>query len=179
MSSNNSVLGRYNYEDSIKDKMDFWKKNSQFEINPVFKKLKKDNKDSSLIMWGIAFLVERVDNEYSELVDSEKLMIIEESIWDKKYKLPDFNNLIEEYKKLRYGILERQLEELEHKLEDRGNFLSETNYNIDNAKILDGLIVSTDSLIDKVMSLRKKLYESGNNEGKVQGDRTESFLEKI
>lgn len=171
-----SVLAKYN--PGIND--DFWIKNPQFEVIKEFKEFKKKDKDSSMIMWAIAQLVEKEDNELVDLPEDERILVIESDVLhDKKIKLDKYTNLINAYKKLRYGVLERQLEELERKLEDRASFLRKETYNIDNAKILDGLIVSSDALIDKVMSLRKKLYESKANEGTVQGNRTESFLESM
>ena len=170
----NSVLVRYNPE--IPN--DFWEKNPQFILIPEFKVL-KSKKDSSLIMWGLAILLERTDNEFAELPIKERTQFIEDYVWEGKFKVDKLTKEINAYQTIRHGVLERQLEELENKLEDRADFLKSEKYNIDNAKILDGLILSSDSIIDKVMSLRRKLYESNTQEGKTQGDREESFLEKM
>jgi len=157
--------------------VNFWEANPEFLVHPTFKEFSK-NKASNNIMWAFAFVIERRDNMYIELpMEERKKIVVTEIISDKSFSWKKYDEIFNLYKELRTTSIDRQIEALEKKLKDREEFLNDTEYSLETAKLLDGLLVSTEGLIDKVLALKAKLESDGEDVGTVQGGMTESFLE--
>jgi hypothetical protein len=155
----------------------FWESNPEFLIHPTFVEFSK-LKNSSNIMWAFSFLIEKKDNMYKELPEEERRKIVaSEIIGNKKFNWKEYDNIYNLYKKLRTTVIDTQIETLETKLKEREDLLKDTKYSIENALLLDKLIVATEGLLDKLSMLKARLDNDSEDIGVIQGDMKESFLE--
>ena len=116
----------------------FWKIYPQFKIsfgNLYSKDKSKDKTDSSKIMWAIALFADNSKtNIYRNLSLQERMnLIAEDYLKNPKFDWRSVDNEIELYKKLNLTKNQRNLLDIEDKLDQRTTVLKNTSYNIDNA----------------------------------------------
>ena len=116
----------------------FWKIYPQFKIsfgNLYSKDKSKDKTDSSKIMWAIALFADNSKtNIYRNLSLQERMnLIAEDYLKNSKFDWRSVDNEIELYKKLNLTKNQRNLLDIEDKLDQRTTVLKNTSYNIDNA----------------------------------------------
>lgn len=144
-------------------------------LNPIMKTFKafkdfyeqdksKNKEKSSKIMWAIALYSDPNEaNPWRNSSDSDKKeLIATDFLGDKKFEWEDsyIANLINCYEENCLTRGERELVRFESKLTDRGNFIHETNYSLDDYDEDSGKIIKgTADQLDKMMVNTIKIYE--------------------
>lgn len=160
----------------------FWKVTPQAKI--AFESLYKDDKskdksDSSSIMWAIALYIDNSkSNMYRNLsMEDRKNLIAEDYLKNTKFDWNKYKTEIELYKKLNLTKNQRNLLEIEDKLDQRNKVLNDEDYTIDNALDLDKIIINTKSVFE-VHRLLKDAVDKEEADSTTRGGRVESASEK-
>lgn len=160
----------------------FWKVNPQAKIafDNIYKNDKsKDKVESSTVMWAIALYVDNSkSNMYRNLsIEDRKDLITEEYLKNPKFDWKLYKEEIDLYKKLNLTKNQRNLLEIEDKLDQRGKVLNDEEYTIDNALDLDKIIINTKSVFE-VHRLLKDAVDKEEADSTTRGGRVESASEK-
>lgn len=164
----------------------FWKVNPQLTVFSKFKEFwEKDNsknkEKSSAIMWGIASLLESVDeNKLRNLPeDLKKNIIVKDIIKDKNFKWKDYEHLIEEYKTFNLTQADRELLDWNKYMEERSKILSNTALTISNIEDIDKIRLNTKKLFDDLKRIedeRSKNKTVSKTKGNAQNSASEEGL---
>lgn len=180
LSTNNmkGLITNFDYREN------FW------EINPSFISVKqfgslyeddnsKGKKDSSQIMWAVAFYCDvNENNVWRNLDNSEKIELIKEDVLkSKKFEWQSLKPLLDTYKSLILSTAERKLVDFYNKLEERTEFINKTPYDLENGEQLDKMLSNTKKLYDLYFEIKKE-FEADDKGGNVKGDRKESASER-
>lgn len=163
----------------------FWTSNPGVRFLPFFKELhdndETENKEkSSKAMWGaVTYLLENKINTYYRMSKSQRLSQIKKNID------PDFRISRKYYKDILKHVefeliskMQRRINKLWQKLEERDKLLDETEYTLDNAELLDKLILNMTKLNGALTMLEEQLAKSEKT-GRNKGDYRESLSEQI
>lgn len=157
----------------------FWIEYPSYKVPKIYRNLfdkdrSKASKDTSKIMWSIVLLYDTsVNNVISKYPESEKKIIIEEDYFEGKLNWDKYKDVMKFFKESELTPDERELIELNNKLNERWKFLKDEKYTIDNAKDLDAIMANT----DKLYTIRDKITEAIRKE-KEQGGVTKGGLEE-
>jgi hypothetical protein len=157
----------------------FWIEYPSYKVPKIYRNLfdkdrSKASKDTSKIMWSIVLLYDTsVNNVISKYPESEKKIIIEEDYFEGKLNWDKYKDVMKFFKESELTPDERELIELNNKLNERWKFLKDEKYTIDNAKDLDAIMANT----DKLYTIRDKITEAIRKE-KEQGGITKGGLEE-
>lgn len=172
----------------------FWKINPVFLTAGVFKTFHDKDKSkgkahSSKMMWAIALYVDKsIDNVWRNMSDAEKEgLIAKEYLKDEKFKFSDstVEPLVEEYFKRVLSPAQKELKRLEDKIIQRGNFIANTGYTLDEfnengkgvvkgtADQLDKMLLNTSKIYDMYEAVMAKLAKE-EAQGTLKGDAEES-----
>lgn len=157
----------------------FWIEYPSYKVPKIYRNLfdkdrSKASKDTSKIMWSIVLLYDTsVNNVISKYPESEKKIIIEEDYFEGKLNWDKYKDVMKFFKESELTPDERELIELNNKLNERWKFLKDEKYTIDNAKDLDATMANT----DKLYTIRDKITEAIRKE-KEQGGVTKGGLEE-
>lgn len=173
-----------------------------WEVNPIFKTVKifndfykndksKGNKNSSQIMWAVAFLIDQhPDNIWRNLTeDDKKTLIAEEYLKKKDFNWDLHSDIINEYEKRILTLPERDFVDLVEKMHERKLFIKHTPYTLDTlsedgktikgtAKDLDSMVVNTVKLYEQLEVVKQKLERSRQVDGETRGGMQESATEQ-
>lgn len=165
-------------------KENFWEVNPSFLSISIFQNLYDDDnsskkKQSSQIMWAVAFYTDvNENNVWRNLDSSEKEELIKEDVLkSKKFDWSTLKPLIDTYKSLILSTAERKLVDFYNKLEERTAFINSTAYSLENGEQLDKMLANTKKLYDLYFEIKKE-FEADDKNGNVKGDRKESASEK-
>lgn len=144
-------------------------------LNPIMKTIKvfrefyeqdksKGKEKSSKIMWAIALYKDPNEaNPWRNTSEADKkLLISEDFLRDKKFEWEDsvISSLISIYEEFCLTIAEKELVRYEKKLSQRGDFINETDYSLDEYDEDTGKVVKgTADQLDKMMVNTVKIYE--------------------
>jgi hypothetical protein len=157
----------------------FWIQYPAYKIPRIYKGIydkdkSKAKQDTSRIMWSIVLLYDTSsNNSISKYPESEKKIIIEADYFEGKLNWDKYKYVMKFFKDSQLSPDERELIELNNKLDERWKFLKDTKYSIDNAKDLDTIMANT----EKLYTLRDKLTEAIRKE-KEKGGTTKGGLEE-
>lgn len=162
----------------------FWEVNPSFTSFKIFNSVymddkSKNKKDSSQIMWAVAFFTDiNENNPWRNIEEDEKRDLIKEDILNSKnFKWEAIEPLIDFYKQCIFSIPEKKLFDFYKKLEERTNFINITPYDLENGEQLDKMLANTKKLYDLYFEIKKE-FESDDKGGNIKGDRKESASEK-
>lgn len=178
----------------------YWQLNPIMKTIPKFKVLfdkdkSKNKQKSSKIMWAIAlFLDPNEHNVWRNTRKEDKTKLIEEDFMkgeDFKFSYPPVIELLEEYLDKCITVAQKELINIENKLQERGKFIKETPYKLDSyeetengykkvkgtAEQLDKMLVGTYQIYKQFAQIKKDITEE-SNKGSVKGGQTESASEK-
>ena len=176
------------------------------QLNPIMKTIpkfkvlfdkdkSKNKQKSSKIMWAIAlFLDPNEHNVWRNTRKEDKIKLIEEDFMkgeDFKFSYPPVIELLEEYLDKCITVAQKELINIENKLQERGKFIKETPYKLDSyeetengykkvkgtAEQLDKMLVGTYQIYKQFAQIKKDITEE-SNKGSVKGGQTESASEK-
>jgi len=165
----------------------FWDVNPNVLSITDFKKFydsdtSKNKNKSSKIMWAIAALEDlHSENPYRHLIYEDKLKVIQEDILKKEYKLEDYQELIAVYKKFCTSEIDLMISTYKKRLEDRISLLQSYEYTIENAKLLDELLIKTNQLYieyNKLIEIAEKerVIETKNKGGGLESISEEGII---
>lgn len=161
-------------------KANFWESNGQFLTIGIFKDFykkdkSKNKKDSSELMWAIAFIYDK-DSEHNSLPEDERIALITEEFLERKPQWDKYEDVINAYIKLTTSTLERAIIDMEKKFWERNKFLQDTGYTEKNSDKLDKMFTNTGSILDSIEKLKKLLDQE--KDGTTRGGIEESASEK-
>ena len=178
-----------------------------WQINPIMKTISQFNKlytsdksknkqKSSKIMWAIALFLDPNDsNVWRNVLKEDKIKLIESEYMkgeDFKFSDKQIVELCEVYLDRCITIAEKELVNLEEKLQERGRFIKETPYSLDSyeetedgkfkrskgtAEQLDKMVVGTYNIHKQYNQIKKDIQEESNS-GRTKGGQNESASEK-
>lgn len=168
--------------DNFTTDSNFWKTYPQFKISfsGLYTKDKsKDKQDSSKIMWAIAFYSDTSkSNVYRNLsMEERKESIAEDYLKNPKFDWDSVKDEIELYKNLNLTKTQRNLLDIEDKLDQRSRVLKDTEYTVDNALDLDKIIINTKAVLE-VHRVLKDAVDKEDAESVTRGGRVESASER-
>ena len=166
--------------------VNFWEVNGNVraikEFNTFYEKDKSKGKlVSNKIMWAISFLHERDNNKFINYPIDERKQLIVENLFDVKdeFNWDKYEKLSEIYAKTCLDSLDRAINSLEIKLDERSKFLLETDYTLQSAKTLDDIFTATSKiqgLLDEMKAKRNKLDDDGQTKGGFKESASEKGL---
>jgi hypothetical protein len=160
----------------------FWKVNKQLCIPEEFESFRyndrsRDKEESSKIMWAIALLLDP-DSKFKRLrLQDRKTLIAKDYIKNEKFQWDKYKDIILMYEKLILTPAQRQLSELERKLDERTEFLNNTPYNDESYEMIEKIRKNTSDWYDDLERIKDKL-EREDDGGVTKGGSEESAVEK-
>lgn len=174
-----SIVRNFNTDEN------FWETNPSFKLIKEFKEFHDTDKSkgkgkSSQLMWAIAFLVDPHEhNIWKNLIEEDKKMLIQDDFLKKKdFDWEEYQPLIDTYYNLVLTTPEKDYLELISKMTERKQFIKDTPYTLDNAKILDDMVLKTAKLYEELEVVKQKLAQSKDIDGETKGGMQESATEK-
>lgn len=159
----------------------FWEANPVVNTVPEFETLKSKlgKRKSSHIMWAIALLLDKSDDNIWKNVSEEdaKALIKDEFLKSNDFKFKDYEEQIIAYKRHLMTPAQRSLLEWEQKLEERSKFIVDTEYDLDTLPKLDAAMSKTQSIYDMYEKIKEKL-EREESDGQLRGGAQESATER-
>ena len=161
-----------------------WNLHPSLKVAGAFKDLYKSDRSanknsSSKLLWTIALIWDR-DSKYYNLPefgeDSKIDLLFEDVYGDKNYYKKNkakIDKLRRFYLKLQETTARRSLREIEEKLEQRSEFLRDTDYDIGVANERGQWIGNTASMLDKMLADTKKIYDLYEQARKLVSDEIE------
>lgn len=161
----------------------FWKLNPQFLAKENFRKLHDEDKskgkqDSSLLMWGLAFLCD-FDSKYRQLSDKEKKELIAHDLfrndtfnWDD----PGINQLAKSWDTFKTAA-QKQMMQWERFLNEKTEFMQTLKYDSDTAELIEKLLLSNSKLYKEYEDIMTRLSQETDG-GMMMGGSMESLSEK-
>lgn len=161
-----------------------WYLHPSLKVAGAFKDLYKSDRSanknsSSKLLWTIALIWDR-DSKYYNLPefgeDSKIDLLFEDVYGDKNYYKKNkakIDKLRRFYLKLQETTARRSLREIEEKLEQRSEFLRDTDYDIGIANERGQWIGNTASMLDKMLADTKKIYDLYEQARKLVSDEVE------
>jgi len=152
---------------TIDPEFDFWKLYPEFAKLEEFKKLKKDYKNSSDIMWFIVLTFysksKFINIEFEDRVE----LLGKDYLKDKDFYKANKNKIqpaVDLFEKLVHSALDRQLLQLIETLDKRSRFLKTIEYDLETFDKYDKMIVGTNALqisLDKLIQSMQKAEGQG------------------
>jgi hypothetical protein len=144
----------------------YWEIDNQLAFVGGFKKLydtdkTKNKRDSSLIMWAIAFYC-HPESRILNFPDVEKKELIEKDIISTTVEWDKISSYIVEYKNLYLTQARRSLFNWKLKLEERDAYLMSIKYNsleLDEAGKLDRLLADTPKLFKQYEDIKELIQD--------------------
>lgn len=174
-----SVVRNFNTDEN------FWETNPSFKLIKEFKEFhdkdkSKGKRNSSQIMWAVAFLIDPHEhNIWRNLIEEDRKMLIQDDFLKKKdFNWEDYEDLTDLYYKLVLTVPEKDYLELISKMTERKQFIKDTSYTLDNAKILDDMVLKTAKLYEELEVVKQKLSQSKQIDGETKGGMQESATEQ-
>jgi len=178
----------------------FWDLNQLMRVPKLFASFYKEDKsknkiESSKIMWAIALFIDPSDNNpWRNVLKDDKIKLIEtEYMQGEGFKFADkgIKELCDVYLDRCITIAEKELVNLENKLQERGEFIKNTMYCLDSyeetekgfkkvkgtAEQLDKMVVGTYNIHKQYNQIKKDIQEEANS-GRTKGGQNESASEK-
>lgn len=159
----------------------FWEANPVVNTVPEFISLsdKLGKRKSSHIMWAIAFLLDKSDDNIWRNVSANdcEILVRDEFLKDNSFKYSDYKEQIDAYKRHLMTPAQQSLLNWEIKLRDRDRFINETAYDLDTVAKLDAAQKNTIEIF-KVYEKIKEELEKENVDGALRGGAQESATEK-
>lgn len=177
----------------------FWETNPSFLSIGLFKRFNEEDKskgkkNSSQIMWAIAFLLDpHVDNPWKNLSEQDKkILIADEYLEQPNFEWEKYEALIEEYYKRVLTLAEKDFYELMEKMHERKEFIKNTPYTLDTLEEVDGrirsikgtaiqldkMVTDTIKLYEQLELVKQKLEKEKLSDGETKGGMQESATEK-
>jgi hypothetical protein len=130
-------------------------------------------------MWAIAMYADNSKaNKFRNLSSNDrKMLITSDFLFDTKFDWGEYKIHIELYQNLNMSKAQRNLLDIEDKLEQRAKVLKDEEYTIDNALDLDKIIINSKAVAE-VYKVLKDTVEKEETESTTRGGRTESLSEK-
>lgn len=159
----------------------FWKVNKQLSIPEEFESFRyndrsRDKEESSKIMWAIALLIDP-DSKFKRLrLQDRKILIAKDFLKNEKFQWEKYKDIITFYEKLILTPAQRQLAELESKLDERTEFLNNTPYNEESYEMIEKIRKNTSDWYNDLERIKDQL-EREDEIGVVQGNALESASE--
>jgi hypothetical protein len=145
---------------NIDPKYNFWEIYPDLSIIEEFKKIQKDYKKSSDIMWFIVLCFD-LDSKYINLPIEERTELLSKDYLKDKDWYRNNHTLIADavkmYENLTDTTSRRQLRQLKETMEKRTKFLRETEYDLDNFEKLDKMASNTANLFKVLEAIEKQL----------------------
>lgn len=140
----------------------FWELNPQFKAIEPFQSMYKkdrsrDKRNSSTIMWGIAFLKDPASVLYKIPEDQRKQVVKDDYLQRSDLNFGDYHQAINRFEELVTTQSERTLQKFYEKLKERDEFLESHSYTF--APIHENSAKTIAELIDKMLSDTKSLYD--------------------
>lgn len=166
--------------------INFWEMNTQLKFVGVFKHLydgdsSRGKKESSKIMWFVAFCYEIEDNKiYSIEVNERHELVGTDLMNDKKYyegNKSTLTPLIELYCKLSDSPAKRQLRMWNKKMDEKTAFLDSVSYDLNTFEAIEKMWATNSKLYKEYETIMKDLSKE-NNEGSVRGGKEASLSDK-
>ena len=160
----------------------FWKANKQLTIPEEFETFRyndrsRDKEESSKIMWAIALLLDP-DSKFKRLrLQDRKSLIAKDFLKNEKFQWEKYKDIILFYEKLILTPAQRQLAELEGKLDERTEFLNNTPYNEESYEMIEKIRKNTSDWYNDLERIKDQLEREADG-GIVQGGAEESASEK-
>jgi hypothetical protein len=155
----------------------FWKLHSYMIIG-VFKELydkdrSKDKKDSSDIMWFVAYCYEMENNPFYSLPTEEKFSIIGKDFFnDEKYYGNNERKLIpiiEFFCKCQDTQFSRHLRMWDELLDKRSTFLKTQGYDLESFEQLDKMAVGTDKVYATIKKIKEDILKEDKSGSTIKG----------
>ena len=165
----------------FKTDLSFWDLHQQFKTIEPFKSLykkdkSKDRKDSSMLMWGLAFYYDE-DSLYYNMTKSDKEMAIGNGHFgSKNFDWNSIKDLMDAYASIYLTPAKRQLFEWNRLMDEKTEFMSSQTYSQTNWEMLEKMMISNKALYTEYENIRKRLAGENDTEG-VKGGATESASE--
>lgn len=165
--------------DSYTEGANFWELNQQFKVAEPFKSLykgdkSKGKKDSSMMMWFIAFCYDRTSKYFKLSRDGEdgKHYVIGSDYCGNSNFYEDNQEVLDPciamFVKMEYTAMERHLKKWEDLLDKRTKFLDTQEYTLENFEDLDKMAVGTKKVSDTIKDIMDSLAKEDNS-GTVKG----------
>ena len=161
----------------------FWVANPTARVVKEFRRVYDDDKTkekekSSKLMWCLALYSDTTEhNILGRVPQDERLKIIESDYLGEKLDLEPYQELIKKYKHLFMSRIERSMNNLLLKLDEREDFLKRTPYTIDNARDLDNMVKNTNEIYAFHKKLQDEIDKDKASSGNTKGGRKESASE--
>ena len=157
---------------------DFWTIHPQLELEPTFKEFKKINKDSSKIMWAIAFIYD-FDSQYYNWTIKDKIKFAEEEILKKKDSFTEekYKTIIGIFDKFQDSAGRRQLKEWSRIMDEKTDLMRSMKYNLANWETIEKMLASNSKLYSELERIQSMLDKEGVSD-RAKGGSEESLAEK-
>lgn len=161
--------------------VNFWDANPQFTSIEPFKTYQKkdkskEKKDSSLIMWGLAFYYDEESIYYSMQKTDKEQAIAVGHFGDRKFPWDSIRELMEAFELVYLTPARRQLYEWNRLMNEKTEFMSGQTYNEKNWEMLEKMLGSNKKLFDEYDAISKRLANEKDSSG-VKGGASESASE--
>lgn len=171
----NSILRNFSPEIS------FWEANPVVNTIPEFRELKEEEGEerSSTIMWAIAFLLDKSeDNPWRNTSQNEaKALISSDYLDNEEFNFNKYEKQFNAFKRHLMTHAQRSLLNWQNKLEERDMFLRDTEYSLETAKLLDDIQKNTISIFKAKEQIEEMIAKEGEK-STIVGKKQESLLEK-
>lgn len=169
--------------DSWDIQSNFWKTNPQFKLKETFKDFynedkSKEKQDSSLIMWGLAFLCD-FDSKYKQLSDRERKELIAQDLFrNKEFNWEDegIKHLIKAWEVFKSSA-QKQMMQWERFLNEKTDFMQTMKYDENTAELIEKLLLSNTKLYKEYDEIMTRLSQETDG-GTMIGGSMESLSEK-
>jgi len=164
--------------------VNFWTVNPEFKALKVFRAIydkdkSKERVASSNLMWALAFLNERDNNRFIKYpLEERKQIIAEDVLEDSKFDWGKYASIMQFYNDNCLTSIDRTINSLEDKLDERNTFLIDTKYSLQTAKILDEVFVATSKMQALLEEMRAKRDKDFGVDEQTKGGFTESASER-
>ena len=163
--------------------INFWKVNPQFLLKETFRKLHDEDKskgkqDSSLLMWGLAFLCD-FDSKYRQLSDKEKKELIAQDLFRNdqfNWEDPAIKILVNSWEVFKTSS-QKQMMQWERFLNEKTEFMQTSKYDSSTAELVEKLLLSNSKLYKEYEDIMTRLSQEGDG-GMMMGGSMESLSEK-
>lgn len=164
----------------------FWNVNKKYLAIKEFKSIydidkSKNKENSSDFMWTLSFYADNTEhNIYRNIAFDERVELIEENTGC-KFIPSEYQNEVELYQKFTLDPFERSMVAFLMKLEEREQFITKTEYSMNNPDKLDKILSNTKLLHDLYKSLQDEIEKhknqsSGITRGGIQESASEQHL---
>ena len=165
----------------FKTDLSFWEIHQQFKTIEPFKSLykkdkSKEKKDSSTLMWGLAFYYDEESIYYSMQKSDKEMAIANGHFGIKDFNWSAIKDLMDAFANLYLTPAKRQLFEWNRLMDEKTEFMSEQTYNQANWEMLEKMMISNKALYTEYENIKKRLAGEGDISG-VKGGATESANE--